>query len=153
MASIFLCGYIPVKECTTPGDYERDPCRGNTVYDHDQSVSTIQMGSQIWPTRIRPPVEHHVVHLDDPAVGVEVADADTRPPTARTVTVDSTEGRGLGIVSVLAVRWGWCPRRHGIGKAVWAEVQLPAASTDELTPEFPGAPTSDAQAAGLTPDA
>ncbi|GAA1413946.1 ATP-binding protein [Streptomyces thermospinosisporus] len=84
---------------------------------------------------------------------VEVADADTRPPTARTVPVDSTEGRGLGIVGVLAVRWGWCPRRHGIGKAVWAEVQLPAATTDELTPEVPGAPTSDVQAAALTPDA
>lgn len=71
------------------------------------------------------------IALYDGRLRVEVADADTTPQKARTATVDDTNGRGLAIVSVLAMRWGCCPRRHGIGKAVWAEVQLPPALTPD----------------------
>lgn len=53
---------------------------------------------------------------------VEVADADDRLPVPRTAGADDEGGRGLAVVAALAERWGHCPRRHGIGKAVWAEV-------------------------------
>lgn len=67
-----------------------------------------------------------LVH-DEPSalVRVEVADAASgkrRPPVAPPVTCpDGESGRGLFLVDVLAVRWGWEPRRP-VGKTVWAEV-------------------------------
>lgn len=57
-------------------------------------------------------------------VRVEVADAAAakRPPTAPPSSYPEGEsGRGLFLVDVLAVRWGWEPRRP-VGKTVWAEV-------------------------------
>ncbi|MCY0948938.1 ATP-binding protein [Streptomyces sp. H27-S2] len=56
---------------------------------------------------------------------VEVADAG--PPVelaAREAAEGDERGRGLAIVEALASRWGYRPRAHGIGKAVWAEVGL-----------------------------
>jgi serine/threonine-protein kinase RsbW len=55
---------------------------------------------------------------------VEVADAGERLPVPRTAAADDEGGRGLALVGALAERWGHCPRRHGIGKAVWAEVGI-----------------------------
>lgn len=55
---------------------------------------------------------------------VEVADANLTEPRPRTATADDERGRGLAIVAALADRWGCCPRLHGIGKAVWAELPL-----------------------------
>lgn len=60
----------------------------------------------------------------DGMLRVEVADAgDPVELTPRAAAVWDERGRGLAIVAALAVRWGQCPRRHGIGKAVWAEVR------------------------------
>ncbi|WP_405492641.1 ATP-binding protein [Streptomyces sp. NBC_00096] len=60
----------------------------------------------------------------DGVLRVEVADAgDPVELTPRAATAWDESGRGLTIVAALAVRWGQCPRRHGIGKAVWAEVR------------------------------
>lgn len=71
-------------------------------------------------------VRIRLVH-DQPSalVRVEVADAASgkrRPPVAAPVTCpDGESGRGLFLVDVLAVRWGWEPRLP-VGKTVWAEV-------------------------------
>ncbi|MGE7435450.1 ATP-binding protein [Kitasatospora sp. NPDC001175] len=52
---------------------------------------------------------------------VEVHDASSDRPTARTPGVEDESGRGLWLVEQLSVRWGWHPRSGGVGKAVWAE--------------------------------
>ncbi|MEV6571112.1 ATP-binding protein [Streptomyces sp. NPDC051577] len=58
-------------------------------------------------------------------VRVEVSDAG--PAVAlvpRAAGASDERGRGLAIVTALAVRWGQCPRAHGIGKAVWAKIPV-----------------------------
>lgn len=61
----------------------------------------------------------------DGMLRVEVADAGPAVKLAPQVVADEDErGRGLAIVAALAERWGCCPRGHGIGKAVWAEVPV-----------------------------
>ncbi|WP_405617023.1 ATP-binding protein [Streptomyces sp. NBC_00076] len=65
--------------------------------------------------------------LDETAglVRIEVADAAAakQPPAVPPTSYpDGESGRGLLLVDVLAVRWGWMPR-HPVGKTVWAEVQ------------------------------
>ncbi|MBT2477388.1 ATP-binding protein [Streptomyces sp. ISL-94] len=61
----------------------------------------------------------------DGVLRVEVADAGPAVKLTPQVVADWDErGRGLAIVAALAERWGCCPRRHGIGKAVWAEVPV-----------------------------
>ncbi|WP_251050286.1 MULTISPECIES: ATP-binding protein [unclassified Streptomyces] len=61
----------------------------------------------------------------DGVLRVEVADAGPAVKLTPQVVADCDErGRGLAIVAALAERWGCCPRRHGIGKAVWAEVPV-----------------------------
>ncbi|MEU7408363.1 ATP-binding protein [Streptomyces sp. NPDC042638] len=61
----------------------------------------------------------------DGRLRVEVADANCALPQARTATTEDEHGRGLAIVIALAVSWGCCPRRYGIGEATWAELELP----------------------------
>lgn len=59
-------------------------------------------------------------------IRIEVADAASakRPPvTAPSSYPDGESGRGLLLVDVLAMSWGWTPRRP-VGKTVWAEVSL-----------------------------
>lgn len=56
---------------------------------------------------------------------VEVADANNTRPVRREAAAEDECGRGLGLVEALSERWGCCPRRHGIGKATWAELALP----------------------------
>ncbi|MER8105229.1 ATP-binding protein [Kitasatospora sp. NPDC094016] len=51
---------------------------------------------------------------------IEVHDADPRQPVLRRVGGDEECGRGLWLVSELALRWGCRPRAGGAGKAVWA---------------------------------
>lgn len=66
----------------------------------------------------------------DGVLRVEVADAGPAVKLTPQVVADWDErGRGLAIVAALAERWGCCPRLHGIGKAVWAEIRW--------TPEAP----------------
>jgi anti-sigma regulatory factor (Ser/Thr protein kinase) len=71
-------------------------------------------------------------------IRIEVADAASakRPPaTAPSSHPDGESGRGLLLVDVLAVRWGWAPRRP-VGKVVWAEVSAdvsPAPNAPEGT--------------------
>ncbi|MFD4629329.1 ATP-binding protein [Streptomyces sp. NPDC058284] len=55
-------------------------------------------------------------------VRMEVADAGSGRPAPRSAGPEDERGRGLALVVALAARWGCCPRRHGIGKAVWAEL-------------------------------
>ncbi|MGW0944224.1 ATP-binding protein [Streptomyces sp. NPDC002623] len=55
---------------------------------------------------------------------VEVADANNARPQPRKATAEDEHGRGLAMVEALAQRWGCCPRRNGIGKAIWAELSL-----------------------------
>ncbi len=68
---------------------------------------------------------------------VEVDDAASSkrlPATAPPSYPEGESGRGLLLVDVLAVRWGWTPRRP-LGKTVWAEVSLNGTEngTDETT--------------------
>ncbi|WP_309484488.1 ATP-binding protein [Streptomyces himalayensis] len=60
----------------------------------------------------------------DGRLRVEVADANNGRPAPREAQADEECGRGLALVVALAEKWGCCPRRHGIGKAVWAELLL-----------------------------
>lgn len=61
----------------------------------------------------------------DYVVRVEVSDAGPAVTLAPRAAGESDErGRGLAIVEALAVRWGQCPRAHGIGKVVWAEIPV-----------------------------
>ncbi|MEV6684216.1 ATP-binding protein [Streptomyces sp. NPDC051130] len=56
-------------------------------------------------------------------VRVEVSDAGAVVDLAPQATTACDErGRGLAIVAALAECWGWRPRPHGVGKAVWADV-------------------------------
>ncbi|MCX5524249.1 ATP-binding protein [Streptomyces bobili] len=61
----------------------------------------------------------------DGRLRVEVADANDSRPEVREPTDEDEQGRGLALVEALALRWGCCPRRHGIGKATWVELALP----------------------------
>lgn len=55
------------------------------------------------------------------AVRVEVADrSGPGVPQLRAVGGDAEDGRGLGLVARLAVRWGW--RRHGGQTVTWFEL-------------------------------
>ncbi|WP_280677797.1 ATP-binding protein [Kitasatospora sp. MAA19] len=51
---------------------------------------------------------------------LEVHDAGTQQPVLRHTNADEQCGRGLWLVSELALRWGCSPRPGGVGKAVWA---------------------------------
>ncbi|MER5613623.1 ATP-binding protein [Streptomyces sp. NPDC002215] len=62
--------------------------------------------------------------LYDSTLRVEVTDANNDLPKPRPAGIDDEDGRGLALVIALADRWGTCPRRNGIGKAVWAELKL-----------------------------
>lgn len=54
---------------------------------------------------------------------IEVADARAERVPRCPAATDAESGRGLLIVSALAARWGAGPRL-GIGKTVWAEIDL-----------------------------
>ncbi|WP_405820286.1 ATP-binding protein [Streptomyces sp. NBC_01390] len=66
------------------------------------------------------------------ALRVEVSDPRAeRMPCPREVTDDDQFGRGLLLVGALAEQWGVGPR-DGVGKTVWAEWGLAAASCDAV---------------------
>ncbi|MFJ4620355.1 ATP-binding protein [Streptomyces sp. NPDC088812] len=81
-------------------------------------------------------VTNALVHTDHDAVltatvgpaglRVEVRDFVSRPPQPRPAATDgATHGRGLLLVQSLADAWG--VRAHGVGKAVWFELEAGAA--------------------------
>ncbi|GAA2750948.1 hypothetical protein GCM10010440_61290 [Kitasatospora cinereorecta] len=54
---------------------------------------------------------------------IEVHDASGERPALRPeVGGEAESGRGLRLVTALAVAWGCCPRPGGVGKFVWALV-------------------------------
>ena len=53
-------------------------------------------------------------------VRVEVEDENDDVPVPRPCSVDDEHGRGLALVSTLALAWGVDPREHG--KVVWFEL-------------------------------
>ncbi|SEO26162.1 ATP-binding protein [Actinacidiphila rubida] len=55
-------------------------------------------------------------------IRVEVDDADTTVPRLRVPSDDDESSRGLPLIVALSIRHGVCPRLHGIGKTVWAEI-------------------------------
>ena len=64
-----------------------------------------------------------VVCWIDSVVRVEVHDSSPQPPTRdRLASWDDERGRGLGLVTALATRWGVDVDQHRDGKAVWFEV-------------------------------
>jgi hypothetical protein len=56
---------------------------------------------------------------------VGVADSSHRRPQLVQVGSRDTSGRGLHLVEALADRWGVEPDRHGLGKTVWFELDVP----------------------------
>jgi serine/threonine-protein kinase RsbW len=72
-----------------------------------------------------------VVHPRDEMVRVEVHDGGSETfPDARAFQDLAVSGRGLGLVELLAARWGHLGDRDG--RVVWFEVDLPAASPPSL---------------------
>ncbi|MEU2625611.1 MULTISPECIES: ATP-binding protein [Kitasatospora] len=70
-------------------------------------------------------------------VRVEVADASRTAPAPRHAGRDATNGRGLELVELLCVRWGWYP--EGSGKRVWCEIDPGAeAPVPAAVPLFDG---------------
>jgi anti-sigma regulatory factor (Ser/Thr protein kinase) len=66
-----------------------------------------------------------LVVLGEDAVRVEVHDGSDElelPEPRGPGGWDNETGRGLGLVAVLASRWGVHVDEHGLGKAVWFEV-------------------------------
>ncbi len=58
-------------------------------------------------------------------VVIEVHDVSPKPPVKSMAHDDDDEGgRGLHLVEAVATRWGHFPTRRG--KAVWAELLVPA---------------------------
>ena len=57
------------------------------------------------------------IEVKDDRLVVSVADEDSRPPTMRQPTIESTGGRGLYLLDSLAERWGVTEWPQG--KAVW----------------------------------
>ncbi|MFH9071340.1 ATP-binding protein [Streptomyces alboflavus] len=60
-------------------------------------------------------------------VGIEVEDNSPRSPKPRVAPVDSSDGRGLQIVTAEADAWRACLKADGSGKRVVALVRRPAA--------------------------
>jgi anti-sigma regulatory factor (Ser/Thr protein kinase) len=58
-------------------------------------------------------------------VRIEVHDASDEWPVQQSAGPDSPGGRGLLLVAALSDAWD-VAQREGIGKAVWAEINLPA---------------------------
>ncbi|MEU7044286.1 ATP-binding protein [Streptomyces varsoviensis] len=69
---------------------------------------------------------------------VEVADAGDGLPRPRPAAADDEDGRGLALVAAFSERWGTSFRRDGVGKTVWAELEVPE-------PGAPAAPPRDRQ--------
>lgn len=68
-----------------------------------------------------PPLEVHVQALGATGVRIEVCDAAAdRLPVRDPASLEAEGGRGIDIVSALAVRWGI--ESSNSGKLVWAEV-------------------------------
>ncbi|MEU5728882.1 MULTISPECIES: ATP-binding protein [Streptomyces] len=62
---------------------------------------------------------------EDGLLRLEVSDAGEGKPEVRAPGEDETGGRGLMLVEALADRWGFEQRTCGIGKTVWAELEVP----------------------------
>lgn len=61
---------------------------------------------------------------------IEVWDGDTHPPVLRETengipALDEEDGRGLFLVDILSIAWGWYPTQTPPGKVTWSELRLP----------------------------
>ncbi|MEU0339952.1 ATP-binding protein [Streptomyces bobili] len=104
---------------------------GGTVIDGEVALTAELLLSELVTNPLRHarvPVGREIgvrVATYDGRLRVEVADANNSRPEVREPADEDEHGRGLALVEALALRWGCCPRRHGIGKATWAELALP----------------------------
>ncbi len=64
----------------------------------------------------------------DEKLRVEVSDASEVMPQPRQATAEDESGRGLALIAALAAAWDAHPRACGIGKTVWFELKLIAAT-------------------------
>jgi two-component sensor histidine kinase len=60
--------------------------------------------------------------IDESTVIVRVQDGSTEQPRMRQATPTATNGRGLTIVTALALEWG--VHQVGLGKQVWARIAV-----------------------------
>lgn len=66
---------------------------------------------------------------------IEVWDGDTHPPVLRETEngippLDEEDGRGLFLVDILSIAWGWYPTKTPPGKVTWSELRLPRQEVD-----------------------
>ncbi|WP_101378729.1 MULTISPECIES: ATP-binding protein [Kitasatospora] len=67
-----------------------------------------------------------VLSVNSRLLRIEVLDSAAVPPRLREPhTPGRPGGHGLFTVALLASRWGHLPRNDGLGKVVWAEIDLP----------------------------
>jgi anti-sigma regulatory factor (Ser/Thr protein kinase) len=75
-----------------------------------------------------------VVVVGEGVLRLEVSDLDTRPPALLGLDSESTSGRGLHLVALIAGDWGWQTSESDAGvsgKRVWAELSLDAGRTGD----------------------
>ena len=65
------------------------------------------------------------IYRDEPSLLIGVTDnGSVRAPAPSTLDPESETGRGLGLVELIAHRWGHCGGKHG--RTVWFELIEPA---------------------------
>jgi anti-sigma regulatory factor (Ser/Thr protein kinase) len=85
-----------------------------------------------------------IVHRAQSSVRIAVRDDGShQTPTARTLDAISEDGRGLGMVALIADRWGQSGDQDG--RTVWFELRWdPASAASQLSP--PGARSAETRA-------
>lgn len=61
-----------------------------------------------------------IVRTGSRRVRLEVTDRSNKPPQVKRHTADDERGRGMAMIEMLSLEWGW-ERIFG-GKSVWAEI-------------------------------
>ncbi|MGH9300544.1 MAG: ATP-binding protein [Acidimicrobiales bacterium] len=64
--------------------------------------------------------------MHDAGLRIEVSDLSDRRPVVRHYSMESTTGRGLGLIDEMAQRWGVTDAPPGSGKTVWVELDAAA---------------------------
>jgi anti-sigma regulatory factor (Ser/Thr protein kinase) len=101
--------------------YLRESLGAWAVHDDVVDIVTL-LTSEVITNAVRhaPPPLDLSVYRRDATIRVEITDSDPRPPTRSRPDFESVDGRGLWLLDVLAVSWGYHP--EGDGKCVWFEV-------------------------------
>ncbi|ADP82502.1 ATP-binding protein [Pseudofrankia inefficax] len=92
-------------------DLAADTCETAVLLASETVTNAIVHGAP--PARL-------VIQVSPEGIRVEVSDGTTLPPVVVAARPDATSGRGIGLIDILATRWGVQP--HASGKTVWFEI-------------------------------